>query len=357
MARRPSLDAAWSHFIFSQASYLSGLFDSVEEPKSWNFLLPTWHEYSSREKKNKQNKTKCLDPSLRLVNKRKEGKGTPLTFRFTPHRRFRVFFHFRFIQIGYRVYIPPSILPLAFVMGACSSFSSFFSPLPFRGCTLLIGNTARREIQLVALHTHASLTLRRPPRRWFIYSVDEKGATKSQHCRKAETRPIHFKSEIKKKVPAESVGDDVRTIQLESAVSETKSLVLFIPFDWAAGPILSLSLSLEADGVSQERTWHREFRCRLLCRKRERERNESQRYPHPWLLAQYTDRAQQLQSLRFRIPSAYGLHLRAAFNQSLISHTLLRREARTHLERWIIERRWPTARARRPSATPIGSSK
>ena len=118
----------------------------------------------------------------------------------------------------------------------------------------MIGNTARREIQLVALHTHASLTLRRPPRRWFIYSVDEKGATKSQHCRKAETRPIHFKSEIKKKVPAESVGDDVRTIQLESAVSETKSLVLFIPFDWAAGPILSLSLSLEADGVSQERT-------------------------------------------------------------------------------------------------------
>ena len=134
-------------------------------------------------------------------------------------------------------------MPLAFVMGACSSFSSFFSPLPFRGCTLLIGNTARREIQLVALHTHASLTLRRPPRRWFIYSVDEKGATKSQHCRKAETRPIHFKSEIKKKVPTESVGDDVRTIQLESAVSETKSLVLFIPFDWAAGPILSLSLS------------------------------------------------------------------------------------------------------------------
>ena len=55
LARRPSLDAAWSHFIFSQASYLSGLFDSVEEPKSWNFLLPTWHEYSSREK-NKQTK-------------------------------------------------------------------------------------------------------------------------------------------------------------------------------------------------------------------------------------------------------------------------------------------------------------
>ena len=37
----------------------------------------------------------------------------------------------------------------------------------------------------------------------------------------------------------------------------------------------SLSLSLEADGVSQERTWHREFRCRLLCRKRERERETS----------------------------------------------------------------------------------
>ena len=242
-------------------------------------------------------------------------------------------------------------------MGACSSFSSFFSPLPFRGCTLLIGNTARREIQLVALHTHASLTLRRPPRRWFIYSVDEKGATKSQHCRKAETRPIHFKSEIKKKVPAESVGDDVRTIQLESAVSETKSLVLFIPFDWAAGPILSLSLSRSR--WSEPRTDVTSWISlpAPMQEERERERNESQRYPHPWLLAQYTDHAQQLQSLRFRIPSAYGLHLRAAFNQSLISHTLLRREARTHLERWIIERRWPTARARRPSATPSGSSK
>ena len=137
-----------------------------------------------------------------------------------------------------------------------------------------------------------------------------------------------------------------------------KRRVLFFSFR-LTGLLDQSSLSLSRSRWSEPRTDVTSWISlpAPMQEERERERNESQRYPHPWLLAQYTDRAQQLQSLRFRIPSAYGLHLRAAFNQSLISHTLLRREARTHLERWIIERRWPTARARRPSATPIGSSK